>query len=134
MMEFPPNLFTPASHAAAASTSTTRAPTLAEIEKSMAELAAFGARCCALRPYQSDFIAGLGVRVQIIPEDFLPRDPRRVHKRRRWDRGGKYHARIQKKWNKRFGVDVCQAAYVSDAGKTLYVTLKMLNRLRDDIA
>lgn len=29
--------------------------------------------------------------------------PVRVHKRRRWDKSGKYHARIQKKWVKRFG-------------------------------
>lgn len=30
--------------------------------------------------------------------------PTRHHKRRRWDRSGNYHRRIQKKWNKRFGV------------------------------
>jgi hypothetical protein len=43
------------------------------------------------------------------------RGPRRVHRRQRWDRSGTYHARIQKKWNKRFGFVDVPAAFMVDA-------------------
>ena len=32
--------------------------------------------------------------------------PARSHSRPRWDRKGTYHKRVQKKWNKRFGMIV----------------------------
>lgn len=116
-----------------ATTSSAIAPTFAEIEKAMAEFNAFHARV-APRAFEMDLGELLGVRVHIISEAMLPRDPRRVHKRQRWDRSGKYHLRIQKKWDKRFGVDVRQVAYASDAGKTLYMTLAMLERIKTEVA
>lgn len=42
------------------------------------------------------------------------RKPVRTHKRRRWDRSGKYHARIAKKWLKRFGEREEAVAYMLD--------------------
>jgi hypothetical protein len=42
------------------------------------------------------------------------RKPVRPHRRKRWDRSGKYHARIAKKWLKRFGEREEAVAYMLD--------------------
>jgi hypothetical protein len=39
--------------------------------------------------------------------------PVRRHKRKRWDRHGKYNARIQKKWTKRFGTHPVEWIFVA---------------------
>jgi len=42
--------------------------------------------------------------------------PARIHKKRRWDRSGGYHARVQKKWRKRFGTVDEPCVYKLDMG------------------
>lgn len=65
-----------------------------------------------------------------IDPGLLPRDPNRVHKRRRWDRTGSYHRRIQKKWNKRFGTRAANACYVADRGRTIYAAPAVVAEIR----
>lgn len=126
----------------AASTSTARIPTVASMKKTLAEIDEFFSRAASPAPQmlapppmsQAEIGQLIGVRMHIMSEAMLPRDPVRVHKRQRWDRSGKYHLRIQKKWNKRFGVVVREVAYVSDAGKTLYITQAAFDRLQKELA
>lgn len=66
----------------------------------------------------------------------VSRAPRRVHHRPRWDRSGHYHARIQKKWTKRFGsVDVPCAFWLgSGPAATLIVHPTLMDKLRKELA
>ena len=56
-----------------------------------------------------------GARVFESPDVVMP-GPRRKHKKKRWDRRGVYHARIQKKWLKRYGTAMIPGILMTSAG------------------
>ena len=49
---------------------------------------------------------------------------KRPHRQRRWDTYGKYHARVQKKWDKRFGMQ--KDVKVLSLPQATYLKLKEL--------
>lgn len=73
--------------------------------------------------------AFMGMRVHHLHENMLLSEPNRIHRRRRWDRSGSYHRRVQKKWTKRFGTHVNPNVIYMLGPNDIFMTPQMMARI-----